>query len=98
MKTAGIRELKVNLSSYLQRVQQGEVLFITDRGRIVAEVRPSGTSAPVADLEAHRHARLVQNGLVRPAPAPDERSWADWAGLGLPRGQAKAILDAERGE
>lgn len=98
MKTAGIRELKAHFSSYLQGVQRGEALFITDRGRIVAEVRPPGAGAPITDLEAHRRALLVEKGLLRPAPAADERSWAEWTGLGLPRGAAKAILDAEREE
>lgn len=98
MKTAGIRELKAHLSSYLQEVQRGEALFIMDRGRIVAEVRPPGASAPTTDPEARRHALLVERGLVRPAPAADERTWAEWQGLGLARGLAKTILDAERDE
>jgi antitoxin (DNA-binding transcriptional repressor) of toxin-antitoxin stability system len=98
MKTAGIRELKAHLSSYLQGVQRGEALLITDRGRVVAEVRPPGAGAPVTDLEAHRRALVVEKGVLRPAPAPEERSWATFSGLGLPKGSAQAILDAERGE
>jgi antitoxin (DNA-binding transcriptional repressor) of toxin-antitoxin stability system len=98
MKTAGIRELKARLSSYLQDVERGEALLITDRGRVVAEVRAPGTGVAITDPEAARHAELVRRGLVRPAPAPEERPWAEWQGLGVARGGARAILDADRGD
>lgn len=98
MKTAGIRELKAQLSRYLEDVQRGEPLLITDRGRVVAEVRAPGAGLPNTDPEAARRADMVRRGLVRPAPAPDERAWGDWQGLGVPRGGAKAILDADRGD
>jgi prevent-host-death family protein len=45
-----IRELKNRLSEYLRRVQAGEPLYITARGRRVARVlpEPAGTAKPVA--------------------------------------------------
>lgn len=44
-----IRELKSRLSEYLRRIQAGEWLYITARGRRVARVlpEPAGASAPV---------------------------------------------------
>lgn len=39
MKTAGIREFKAKLSQYLAEVRRGEVVLVTDRGEVVAEVR-----------------------------------------------------------
>ncbi len=39
MRAAGIREFKARLSHYLSAVRQGEVILITDRGEVVAEVR-----------------------------------------------------------
>ena len=45
MERVGIRELRQNLSRYLERVQRGEVLVVTDRGREVARLVPSGASA-----------------------------------------------------
>lgn len=98
MKTTGIRELKAHLSQFLREVEQGEALLVTDRGRAVAEVRKPGSIGTTKDAGALRHAELVQRGLIRPAPAPDDRSWADWEGLGAPKGSARAILDADRGE
>jgi antitoxin (DNA-binding transcriptional repressor) of toxin-antitoxin stability system len=39
MKTAGVREFKAKLSRYLEDVRRGEVILVTDRGEVVAEVR-----------------------------------------------------------
>ena len=40
MATVGIRELKNHLSKYVRQVEGGDVVVVTDRGRIVAELRP----------------------------------------------------------
>lgn len=42
MNTVRVRELKDRLSEYLRRVRQGEEIFVTDRGRVVAELRQPG--------------------------------------------------------
>ncbi|HRG49025.1 MAG TPA: type II toxin-antitoxin system prevent-host-death family antitoxin [Leptospiraceae bacterium] len=39
MLAIGIRELKSQLSQYIKIVQSGETLLITDRNKIVAELR-----------------------------------------------------------
>lgn len=36
----GVRDLKARLSSYLERVAQGEVITVTSRGRKVAQIVP----------------------------------------------------------
>lgn len=53
MTRVGVRELRQNLSRYLERVRRGEVLVVTDRGEEVARLVPSG---PVAD----RYTQLAQ--------------------------------------
>ena len=40
LKTTGIRNFKARLSGYLRDVQKGGTVLVTDRGRVVAEVRP----------------------------------------------------------
>ncbi|HWX45135.1 MAG TPA: type II toxin-antitoxin system prevent-host-death family antitoxin [Solirubrobacteraceae bacterium] len=40
-KTVGVRELRQNLSRYLERVKDGETLTVTERGREVARLVPS---------------------------------------------------------
>lgn len=39
--TVGVRELRQNLSRYLERVKAGEALVVTERGREVARLVPS---------------------------------------------------------
>jgi prevent-host-death family protein len=40
--TIGIREFKAQLSQYLQRVKSGESLVITERGRPIGRIVPTG--------------------------------------------------------
>lgn len=40
--TVGVRELRQNLSRYLDRVKAGEALVVTEHGREVARLVPSG--------------------------------------------------------
>ncbi len=43
--SVGVRELRQNLSRYLDRVKEGHALVVTERGREVARLVPSGPSA-----------------------------------------------------
>jgi prevent-host-death family protein len=98
MKTAGVRELKTHLSAYLREVESGEVILVTDRGRVVAELRPPGEadrSTSPADL---RYRRLVDRGLLRPAADPTPFDWSKLPEIGLEPGTAQRILDEDRGE
>lgn len=47
METVGIRELKANLSRYLERVRLGARLLITDRGRPIATITAVAEAADV---------------------------------------------------
>ena len=40
--TVGVRELRQNLSRYLERVKAGEAFVVTERGSEVARPTPSG--------------------------------------------------------
>ena len=47
----GVRELRQNLSKYLDRVKDGDALVVTERGRQVARLIPAGPAAePYTDL------------------------------------------------
>ena len=54
-----MRELKNNLSAYLGRVQDGEEVIVTDRGRPVARLS-------ALDHSTDRLAELIASGAVRP--------------------------------
>jgi len=55
-----VRDLKNNLSRYLERVQEGEDVIVTDRGRPVARLS-------AIDASTDRLAELIAAGIVRPA-------------------------------
>lgn len=54
----GVRELKQNLSRYLERVAGGETVRVTDRGRPKALLVPVPDSAPLD--------RGIEEGWIRP--------------------------------
>jgi len=65
--TVGTKRLKNQLSYYLRRVRAGEVVKVTDRGRVVAELRgatadPSGEESLLRELD---RAGLVTFGSGR---------------------------------
>jgi prevent-host-death family protein len=70
MKKASITEAKNNLSALIDSVKGGSPVLIVDRGRPVARLEPvSGIGA-----EDDRLARLVREGVVRPARGAAPRS------------------------
>jgi len=97
MKTAGVRELKTHFSAYLRDVEHGEVVLVTDRGRVVAEIRPPGAADRCASPEDLRHSQMVAEGRLRPASS-SKREWSSWPDPCLSPGAANELIDAERGE
>ena len=63
MKRASITEAKNQLSALIDRVKAGSPVLIMDRGRPVARLEPAAGLASDDD----RLARLVRDGVVRPA-------------------------------
>lgn len=47
---ASIRELKAKLSEYLRRVAQGEEVYITAHGKVVARLAPAAATHDVAAI------------------------------------------------
>jgi prevent-host-death family protein len=64
--TVGVRELRQNLSVYLDRVKKGEALTVTERGAAVAILRPLPASSDIL-------ARLVAEGRATPPSRPLHR-------------------------
>ena len=46
MKSVGIKNLKNQLSKYLNYVREGEVVYVTDRDEIIAEIRTPPLPTP----------------------------------------------------
>jgi antitoxin (DNA-binding transcriptional repressor) of toxin-antitoxin stability system len=63
MKAVGIRKLKNRLSQYIRLVRAGERVLITDRGEVIAEIRPPGHRGTDAAVPPGLLA-LASRGLV----------------------------------
>jgi antitoxin (DNA-binding transcriptional repressor) of toxin-antitoxin stability system len=97
MKAVGVRELKAHLSRYLREVRDGEVVLVTDRGTVVAELRSPGAPGPESEYEARLRRLAAGGGLLlgervrRPDAYPRSP-------LRAPEGTALSLLDELRGE
>ena len=96
MKAAGIKELKARLSEYVRAVKAGETVLVTERGEVVAELRPPtgiGVPQPADVLES-----LAREGQITRARVAKEGWRWETNGLGLPAGTAASLLDELRAE
>ena len=68
MRAVGLKVLKNKLSEYVRLAAGGELILVTDREKVVAELGPPevARSPVVADAVV---AELVRNGIVTPARA-----------------------------
>jgi prevent-host-death family protein len=83
MRSVGVRELRDNLSEYLRRVREGELLVITDRGQPIGELGPAA-----AGRNVQRARGLARKGVA---------SWSGGKPKGLlraPRPRAGTVSDA----
>jgi prevent-host-death family protein len=87
--SVGVRELRQNLSRYLDRVKAGEDLIVTEHGREVARLVPSSSDA---------YADLATRFGVRPPTARIEDIAARLSPPGAPAGTTDAFLAESRDE
>lgn len=83
--SVNIRALKDRLSAYLRDVRRGDIVLVTDRGQVIAELRQPTLHSMATDTAASRLLRLAESGRIR---------------LGLPNsptayGEPRAKLSAE---
>ncbi len=95
MASAGVRELKDNLSRYIRRIGAGERVAVTAHGRVVAELVPPGRSAGASP--ASRWDELIAAGILHPPVEPGD-PFQDWPDIRLPPGTAAELIDSDRGE
>jgi prevent-host-death family protein len=85
MATVGVRELRQRASELLRRVEAGETIEVTDRGRAVAVLAPLPESGPLERLRAAGDV-VPARGTVDDLPAP----------LPLPKGKTAPSLNLAR--
>ena len=82
MRAVGVRELRQRASELLRRVEQGETIEVTDRGRSVALLAPVPAGSPLdrlrilgdidaatADLDDLPKPLVLRPGIERPSAA-----------------------------
>ena len=69
MASAGIRELRQRASELLRRVEAGETIEITDRGRLVALLGPAVAAGPLDSLRSSGGV-VAANGSIDELPDP----------------------------
>ncbi|MBI2206651.1 MAG: type II toxin-antitoxin system prevent-host-death family antitoxin [Candidatus Rokubacteria bacterium] len=93
MKRVGLRELKNRLSEYVRHVRAGHRVLVTDRGVVIAELRPPHPR----DDDLHPGlAELARRGSLRSA-SPRSGHYPELRRL-VPDGTAVRLLDELRGE
>lgn len=68
METIGVRELQQRASATLRRVERGESVGVTDRGRLVAILVPPSAAAGSAGLVAAGRVQLARRPATALAP------------------------------
>jgi antitoxin (DNA-binding transcriptional repressor) of toxin-antitoxin stability system len=95
MISAGIRDLKNNLSRYVRRIEAGERVNVTAHGRVVAELGPPARHAGSGLLD--RYDQLVAEGTIRlPIEAGDPLE--GWPDLRLAAGTVRVLIEDDRGD
>jgi prevent-host-death family protein len=93
MQVVGVRELKARLSHYLRLVKTGDVVLVTEHGRVIAALSPpTATELPreLAGLQA-----LVARGIAVPGRPKGKGSYPR-TGLESPEGTAQRLIDEVR--
>jgi len=100
MHAVGLRDLKNRFNEFVRLVETGEVVVVTDHGKVVAELRPP--SASVVDEVPHEVSHpgllaLARRGGVSVGGPNDPEGYPRLEPVGSP-GLAKRLLDEERGD
>jgi antitoxin (DNA-binding transcriptional repressor) of toxin-antitoxin stability system len=94
MKAVAVRELKNRLSAYLRDVARGEIILVTDRGRVVAELRRPSAELPLTAADQALE-RLHAEGVLVPG-LPQRAEAYRPSEVRLKGGTSQGLLDADR--
>lgn len=97
MKAVNLRELKNRLGGYVREVRAGEVILVTDRGEVVAELRPSLHDAHAVSPLERALDRLAREGKVR-LGLPNTPDAYPVVRRRVAAGLVERLVDAERGD
>ncbi len=95
VRTVGVKELKNNLSAFLRDVQAGAVVVVSDRSRVVAELRSRTATASPPTSRSLTEEWVRDGRLVAPATAKEP---LETSPVRLRAGTSRRLLDQERVE
>ena len=95
MKAVGVKQLKARLSEYLRAVKAGEIVLVTDRDEVIAELRPPREPSPPLESEDTLQALADAGEVTRARQAKGTWQWRA-RGIGLEAGTTEALLDELR--
>lgn len=96
MRSVGIKQLKARLSEYVRLARGGELILVSDRDEVVAELGPVRHRLPELGSVQDTLDRLARQGQVTRAGQP-KQGWS-WKprGLGLSEDTVSGLLDELR--
>ena len=95
-KTVGIKDLKNNLSRYLNEVRLGARVYVTDRERIVAEIHEPGAEMSLINKLHPVLQNWIETGAIIQAASP--KSKMTHSHVHLKQGTAIELLGLGRAE
>lgn len=98
MKSVGIKQLKARLSEYVRLARSGEIILVSDRDEVVAELGPP-RHQPVEPgaLDAKLDRLAARGQVTRAGHAKKGRIWSPLH-LGLPEGAVGELLEDLRND
>lgn len=94
--SGGVREIKTAFSEYIRNVENGASVLVTNRGKVVAEIRPYTGTAP---LNSNVEFIWASKGKLRvPAPVSEKKKPLPVSFLKSDAETVRSLIDEERAE
>ena len=95
IKTVGVKALKDQLSLYLREVKSGNVILVSEHGKVVAELHQPIRSAPPVEEESIKSQWINSGKLIS---AKSRKKTCQYSVIKKKAGTAISLLNQERGE
>ena len=93
--TVGVRELKNRLSEYLREVKAGAVVLVSERARLIAEIRQPTIAEQTQPAASPLRDWTREGTLILPRA---RKNRCPRSPVSLPAGTARQLLSRDRGE